>query len=172
MSQMNLPGETKIIQHKNEKICSPMRGIVKELREMPAGKFFDYSLGKGICIVPREGKIVSPCNGTLTSIFPTGHAYRITSDQGAEILIHIHTDKKKLNDGFFKIYKKQGDRVRMGEVLTEFDLTTLVNDGHSPNTMMLVTNSSDTLDVISVCEGDIDYNENMLIIIKSERSVQ
>ena len=81
----------KKVNHK-ETIVSPLNGSLKALNEMKDQAFANGDLGKGVCIVPTEGKVYAPCDGKVTALFPTGHAIGITSTNGAEILIHIGTD--------------------------------------------------------------------------------
>ena len=69
--------------NKKEIIYSPMKGEVRELSEMGDQAFSNGQLGKGVCIIPEEGKIVSPCEGVISALFPTGHAIGIKSNTGA-----------------------------------------------------------------------------------------
>jgi beta-glucoside PTS system EIICBA component len=82
---------------KKESIVSPIMGDVKALSEVKDAAFASEAMGKGIAIEPSVGEVVSPVNGMISAVFPTGHAIGITSNDGAEILIHIGINTVQLN---------------------------------------------------------------------------
>ena len=150
---------------KQEILVSPLKGEVKPLSEVKDEVFSKGALGKGIAIEPKEGKVVAPVNGTIEMVFPTGHAIAITSDNGAEILIHIGMDTVQLEGKHFYPKVKQGDHVKAGEVLLEFDVNAIEEAGYSLITPIIVTNSYIYLDVIETDKKSIDYKENLLTIM-------
>lgn len=150
---------------KQEILVSPLKGEVKPLSEVKDEVFSKGALGKGIAIEPKEGKVVAPVNGTIEMVFPTGHAIAITSDNGAEILIHIGMDTVQLEGKHFYPKVKQGDHVKAGEVLLEFDVNAIEEAGYSLITPIIVTNSYSYLDVIETDKKSIDYKENLLTIM-------
>lgn len=156
------------VSHKKQTFYSPMKGAAKELTEMSDKAFAEGGLGKGICIIPTEGKVVAPCDGTLSLVFPTGHAVGVTSDNGAEVLIHVGLNTALLPEGTFKKLKQQGERVRKGDVLITFDLDALINEGTNLETAVIVSNSKDYLDVITVSGNTVDYLEEIFVTVVSE----
>jgi len=150
---------------KQEILVSPLKGEVKPLLEVKDEAFSKGALGKGIAIDPKEGKIVAPVDGVLTTLFPTGHALGITSDNGAEILIHIGMDTVQLEGKYFTPKAKQGDSVKVGDVLLEFDIKAIKEAGYSVITPVIVTNSANYLDVIETDKKVIDYKENLLTVM-------
>ena len=76
-----------------------------------------------------EGVVAAPVSGELVSVFPTGHAYGIRTDQGQEVLIHIGIDTVKLNGKGFDIRVKQGDYVKQGDILAYVDLEYIKGQG-------------------------------------------
>lgn len=142
-----------------EVIASPLKGEVKELSEVNDEAFSGGILGQGLAILPIEGKLYAPCNGEITTFFPTGHAIGISSENGAEILIHVGMDTVKLDGEGFTKKKNQGDKVKKGELLLEFDIDKIKGAGYDIITPMIITNSDDYSDVIptdqtSVAPGD------------------
>lgn len=142
--------DAKAIKKLNTKetIVAPMNGTIKPLDDMDDIAFANGSLGKGVCIVPNEGKVFSPCSGKVTVIFPTGHAIGIKSDDGAEILIHIGTDLYDKKELLFKKYVSQGDIVKRGQLLVSFDLNKMKEKKLNADTAVIVSNTSDYLDIL------------------------
>ena len=79
-----------------EVLASPLKGEVTNLSQVADAAFASGALGKGIAIKPVEGRVIAPADGTVTTFFPTGHALGITTDKGAEILIHVGMDTVQL----------------------------------------------------------------------------
>ena len=142
--------DAKAIKKLNTKetIVAPMNGTIKPLDDMDDIAFANGSLGKGVCIVPNEGKVFSPCSGKVTVIFPTGHAIGIKSDDGAEILIHIGTDLYDKKELLFKKYVSQGDIVKRGQLLVSFDLNKMKEKKLNADTAVIVSNTNDYLDIL------------------------
>ncbi|MEC1646054.1 beta-glucoside-specific PTS transporter subunit IIABC [Bacillus halotolerans] len=124
-----------------EIIHSPIKGEVKALSEVNDGVFSAGIMGKGFAIEPEEGEVVSPVNGSVTTVFKTKHAIGITSDQGAEILIHIGLDTVKLEGQWFTSHVKEGDKVSPGDPLVSFDLEQIKAAGYDVITPVIVTNT-------------------------------
>ncbi|WP_315067491.1 beta-glucoside-specific PTS transporter subunit IIABC [uncultured Clostridium sp.] len=150
---------------KQEKLISPLKGEVKALSEVKDEAFSKGALGKGIAIQPVEGKILSPVDGVLTTFFPTGHALGITSDSGAEILIHVGMDTVQLEGKHFYPKAKQGDIIKKGQLLLEFDVKDIEAAGYSMITPIVITNSDNYLDVIETDKKIIDYKEELLTVM-------
>lgn len=84
-----------------ELVVSPLSGTLQPLNTLPDEAFASGAMGKGIVIEPSSGILTSPVNGTVTTVFPTGHAIGITSDSGAELLIHVGVNTVKLKGQHF-----------------------------------------------------------------------
>ncbi|MEC1662030.1 beta-glucoside-specific PTS transporter subunit IIABC [Bacillus halotolerans] len=135
------PSVTNGHQGSGEIIHSPIKGEVKALSEVNDGVFSAGIMGKGFAIEPEEGEVVSPVNGSVTAVFKTKHAIGITSDQGAEILIHIGLDTVKLEGQWFTSHVKEGDKVAPGDPLVSFDLEQIIAAGYDVITPVIVTNT-------------------------------
>ncbi|UUI84265.1 beta-glucoside-specific PTS transporter subunit IIABC [Bacillus halotolerans] len=135
------PSVTNGHQDSGEIIHSPIKGEVKALSEVNDGVFSAGIMGKGFAIEPEEGEVVSPVYGTVTTVFKTKHAIGITSDQGAEILIHIGLDTVKLEGQWFTAHVKEGDKVAPGDPLVSFDLEQIIAAGYDVITPVIVTNT-------------------------------
>ena len=82
----------------------------------------------------------APISGTLSSVFPTGHAYGIQGDDGIEVFIHIGIDTVQLNGDGFDVKVKQDTRVNQGDLLVVCDIDKLKSSGFKTDTIVIVTN--------------------------------
>lgn len=150
---------------KEEILTSPIKGTVKPLSEVKDEAFASGLLGKGIAIEPKEGKVIAPADGTLTTLFPTLHALGITTDSGAELLIHVGMDTVKLEGKHFKARVKQGDKIKKGDVLLEFDINAIKKAGYSLETPVIITNFDKYLDIIETSKNTVEHGENLITVI-------
>ena len=98
-------------------IYAPLAGQVVAITEVPDPTFAEGLLGNGVAIIPADGKVCSPVDGTVETMFDTGHAVCLKSSAGAEILIHVGLETVGLNGAPFKIHCKNGDTVKKGQLL-------------------------------------------------------
>ncbi|MEK3835488.1 MULTISPECIES: beta-glucoside-specific PTS transporter subunit IIABC [unclassified Paenibacillus] len=150
---------------KQETVGSPLKGQIRALSELTDEAFSTGAMGKGIAIEPLEGKVYSPVDGVLTTLFASGHAIGITSDNGVDILIHVGKDTVKLKGKHFTPRAKQGDTVTKGQLLMEFDVAAIREAGYTLTTPVIISNSGEYLDVIETDQKSIDYRENLLTVM-------
>jgi PTS system beta-glucosides-specific IIC component len=155
----------RVVEVKAETLVSPIKGEVKPLAVVKDEAFASGALGKGIAIEPSEGRVVAPVDGVLTTMFPTGHALGITSENGAEILIHIGMDTVELNGKHFVIKAKQGETVKKGQVLVEFDIQAIKAAGYAVTTPVIVTNSDNYADIVETDKKAITFNDELLTVL-------
>jgi PTS system beta-glucosides-specific IIC component len=148
-----------------EKLYSPIKGEVKPLSEVNDATFSSGIMGKGFAIQPAEGKVVSPVAGRVTTIFKTKHAIGITSDNGAEILIHVGIDTVKLNGKHFTAHVKDGDFVDVGKTLVTFDMEAIKAEGYDLITPVIITNTDQYQTIKSVKEGKVEEREAFLALL-------
>lgn len=151
---------------KNIEIKSPLKGSIIPLSQVQDGAFAAEILGKGAAVVPQEGIVTSPVNGTVSTLFPTLHAIGIMSDEGAELLIHIGLNTVQMNGKGFKAFVQQGDKITVGQKLIEFDMDLLQKEGYCLETPVVVTNTADYLDVLAENPKDVLCGEPLLHIVK------
>lgn len=120
------------------KIASPLNGKVIPLTSLKDETFSKKIMGDGIAIIPSEGKIYSPVDGTITALLDTKHAYGITSDDGFELLVHIGIDTVNLKGKGFKSNVKNGDKIKKGQLLGTFDIPLIKKKGYSIDTPIIV----------------------------------
>lgn len=147
-------------------ITSPLSGEVLPLTQVKDQVFSSGALGKGVAIKPSEGKLYAPADGVVTTLFPTGHAVGITTETGAEILMHIGMDTVELDGQGFTVKVKQDDHVKKGDLLVEFDIEAIEAAGFSTITPIVVTNTSDFMDVLDMDQKEVIHGEDFLTIVK------
>ncbi len=147
------------------KIASPADGELIELSQVKDETFASGVLGKGAAVIPANGRVVSPVNGKVTSVFPTKHAIGIVDENGAELLIHIGVDTVKLEGKYFTAHVKNGDLVKKGDLLVEFDKKAVEAEGYDTAVAVLVTNSQEFLDVLPGAKGAVKAGEDLMTIV-------
>lgn len=140
-----------------EKILAPVEGKAVPLSEVSDPTFSQEILGKGVAIIPAKGRIVAPADGVLTVMFETKHAVSVTTDGGAEIIVHVGLDTVNLKGEHYKSFKKQGDRVRAGELLLEFDMEAIKEAGYDVITPVIVCNTPNYPEM--VCHTGMEVKE-------------
>ena len=124
-------------------LYAPMNGNAVPLFEVPDPAFSGEMLGRGVAIVPTDGRVYAPCGGTVDTVFPTGHAITLLTDWGGEILIHVGLETVALEGKAFTLHTTQGERVEKGQLLLEADLDGIRAAGLNPITPILVCNWQD-----------------------------
>lgn len=155
---------------KAEMISSPFNGEVKALSEIKDAAFASGALGKGVAIEPSEGKLFAPVSGIVSVLFPTNHAIGITTDQGAEILIHVGMDTVQLEGKHFTAHIKQGARVEKGQLLIEFDIAKIKEAGYPLTTPVVVTNP-DQYQIDTTGKKQINAGDQLLGLQEKAKSV-
>lgn len=137
-------------------VCEGKRIVLQDVKDPT---FADEMIGKGSAIEPRVGHVCAPCDGRVSMLFPTLHAIGITTDYGAEILIHIGIDTVNLNGDGFESLVKENDVVKVGQELIKFDLAGLKAKGYDMVIPVLVCNPDRFKAVKGVALGDCNVGE-------------
>ena len=151
--------ETKEIETSNEttetngedtsEFVAPVTGNVIPVNQVKDEAFASEAMGKGVGIEPENGKVYAPFDGNVDAVFPTGHLVGLSDGNGAEVLIHIGVDTVKLEGKGFTTYVAQGDKVKKGDLLVEFDVELLKKEGYDTTVMFITTDTSKDVQVLS-----------------------
>lgn len=147
-------------------IASPLKGKILKLSSIQDDAFASGVLGKGIAILPEQGKVFAPTNGVITTLFPTLHAIGLQTEDGIELLIHIGLDTVQLNGEGFQAHISQGDHVQKGQLLITFDKALIESKDYCMETPIIVTNSDDFLDVIELKKELVKPGDGILSILR------
>lgn len=135
--------DDNVTESLSEEVNQPIEGKIIPLSQVEDDAFSQEVLGKGIAIIPSEGKVYAPFDGTVITLFPTKHAIGIVSDNGCEVLIHIGMNTVQLNGKYFTSHVQQGDKVKKRQLLVEFDIDHILQEGYNLETPVIITNTKD-----------------------------
>ena len=118
----------------------PVEGQIIPLENVNDDVFSRKIMGDGVAIVPSQGVLRAPADGTVVNVFESGHALSLLTDAGVELIFHIGIDTIRLQGNGFHPLVKEGQHVKSGDTLIEFSLDTITAAGLDPVVVMIVTN--------------------------------
>ena len=118
----------------------PVEGQIIPLENVNDDVFSRKIMGDGVAIVPSQGVLRAPADGTVVNVFESGHALSLLTDTGVELIFHIGIDTIRLQGDGFHPLVKEGQHVKSGDTLIEFSLDTITAAGLDPVVLMIVTN--------------------------------
>ena len=147
-------------------IASPLDGTAVALSEVPDPVFGGGIMGPGVAIEPTGDTVYSPGAGVVVAAQPTGHAFGLQLDNGAEVLIHVGIDTVNLKGEGFDVKVKNGDRIELGTPLVTFDRAVIEKAGYPLITPVIVLNADqfDTVDPVAL--GPTSHGTPLLDIQK------
>lgn len=141
-SSENIVGIADSIQASDDDIVAIANGKMIPLEEVKDEAFAQKMMGDGVAFELNEDVVLSPCNGTMDAVFPTGHAYGISMNDGVELLIHVGINTVQGNGNGFTVLVKQGQTVRAGDPLVKLDMKKLKAQ-YDMTTMLIITEAND-----------------------------
>lgn len=155
--------ESEEKEEKEEKeIESPLAGTVIPLSEVHDEVFASEMMGKGCAVIPEEGKVYAPFDGKVVGLLDSHHAVGMESTDGVEVLIHVGMDTVKLNGRCFTIHVEEGEQVKKGQLLLEFDIPGIKEAGYEVTTPIIITNSDEFNDVETKAKGKVIVGTKLL----------
>lgn len=151
-------------------LASPLTGKVVPLDKVEDEVFSKRMLGDGAAVEPVDGKLYSPCDGTVESVFDTGHAVNLRGADGAEILLHIGIDTVKLNGKYFTAHVQNGQSVKRGDLLLSFDMKGIKNEGYRLTSPVVICNSDEYSSIVTVPDGDIKAGRDFIKLTSKEEN--
>lgn len=158
--------EEKAFSADHETLRAFTSGEVIPLSQVKDEVFSTETLGKGFAIKSECGRIYSPCNGTVESVFDTKHAVNIVSESGAEVLIHVGIDTVKLGGRFFEAHVRDGDKIKVGDTLLTFDDEAISGEGYDTTAVLVVCNSDDYSEIKLLKEGKTSLGDELFKLNK------
>lgn len=147
-------------------IGAPVNGKAVPISEVSDPTFGGEILGKGVAVIPTEGKVYAPADGTIDLIFDTCHAVSMTTTDGVEILVHIGLDTVALKGEHFTAHKATGDSVKKGDLLITVDLDAVKEAGYDVITPIVICNTDDYASVEALAGKEVVAGDDVLKITK------
>ena len=145
-------------------LVAPMTGECIPMQEVPDPLFACEALGGGVGIIPSDGQVVSPVNGTVMATCNTRHAISIKSDDGIEVLVHCGIDTVELYGSPFVAHVAQGDHVRAGQLLMDVDLDAIRAAGKDTVTPVIVTNQHEFASLEADCGRSVAAGDLLITL--------
>lgn len=152
-------------------LASPVNGKMIDLKEVPDKVFASEMMGPGVAFISNDGKIYSPCDGELITVFPTKHAIGIKANNGAEILIHFGLDTVQLEGKGFRQVAKEGQRLKKGDLILDVDIVFLQKKGYAIETPMVITNSDEFYVKVNKL-ANVSTNTEVVILYGSNKKIR
>lgn len=147
-------------------VASPIKGKTVELSQVSDPTFGECMLGKGVAILPAEGKVYAPADGEISMMFDTHHAVSMVTTDGIELLIHIGLETVALKGEGFESHVQSGDQVKKGDLLLSVDLEKIKSKGCDIISPVVVCNTDDYTDVQGVLLEQAEPGEQIIKIVK------
>lgn len=143
----------------------PVEGQIIPLENVNDDVFSRKIMGDGVAIVPSQGVLRAPADGTVVNVFESGHALSLLTDAGVELIFHIGIDTIRLQGNGFRPLVKEGQHVKSGDTLIEFSLDIITAAGLDPVVVMIVTNG-ERFSLAPGSNHDKDTHPNIIMTLK------
>ena len=157
--------EKQIPKSKKIMIYSPVNGNKVKLSKVSDETFAKEIAGKGMAIEPADGRITAPFDGEVVTVFRTKHVIGLRSSEGVELMIHIGIDTVELDGKYFTAHVEDGDIVKAGDLLMEFDKQAIEAAGYETVVPVIVTNTGSYLDIITSEEGAVESGQPLFTVL-------
>lgn len=144
-------------------IAAPLSGEIVPLSEVPDPAFAEKQMGQGIAIVPSEGKVFAPFDGTVAHLIKSKHALILTDTNGIQILIHVGINTVSLKGEGFTAHVETGASITKGQLLLEFDMERIEQAGLPVITPVIVPDGQDVIDQVKEYEGPAVHSDTTVL---------
>ncbi|MGN0397145.1 MAG: glucose PTS transporter subunit IIA [Candidatus Fimimorpha sp.] len=145
-------------------VVSPVNGVVHPISDSSDPTFAQKIIGDGIMVMPKDGEVKAPCNGTINLVYPSGHALGIKLEDGSEILLHIGIDTVNLNGEGFHVFVKENQTISKGDRLVTFDKDLIEKKGYSTEVLMIFSSVAEARNLTMDYTGTTEGNEIVAVL--------
>ena len=146
-------------------IYAPISGEIVNIEDVPDVVFSEKIVGDGVAVRPIRNKIVAPVDGVIGKIFETNHAFSMESKEGVELFVHFGIDTVELKGEGFTRIAQEGQSVKRGDTVIEFDLALLESKAKSVLTPIVISNM-DEISCIVKKSGEVVAGESVVLALK------
>ncbi|HHF0978691.1 TPA: PTS glucose transporter subunit IIA [Haemophilus influenzae] len=146
-------------------IYAPISGEIVNIEDVPDVVFSEKIVGDGVAVRPIGNKIVAPVDGVIGKIFETNHAFSMESKEGVELFVHFGIDTVELKGEGFTRIAQEGQSVKRGDTVIEFDLALLESKAKSVLTPIVISNM-DEISCIVKKSGEVVAGESAVLALK------
>ncbi|GIU54247.1 PTS glucose transporter subunit IIA [Shewanella sp. KT0246] len=146
-------------------IFAPVSGDLVEIEQVPDVVFAEKIVGDGLAINPTGKLILAPIDGTIGKIFETNHAFSIESAQGLELFVHFGVGTVELRGNGFKRLAEEGQQVKVGDPILEFDLEYLTDQVESLLTPVVLANMEDVQYLVKA-QGQVIAGKDVIFTVE------
>ncbi|MHC1728938.1 MAG: phosphoenolpyruvate--protein phosphotransferase [Syntrophobacteraceae bacterium] len=141
---------------------APLSGMLVPIERVPDPVFSQKMVGEGIAIEPVSQTLTAPCDGKVVMLHPAGHALTLMTEEGIEVLMHVGLDTVALKGEGFTSRVKDGDNVKTGEPLIDFDADFIATHAKSLMSMIVVTNPERVI-AFEPCSGSVTVTRDVIL---------
>jgi glucose-specific phosphotransferase system IIA component len=102
----------------------------------------------------------------VEQIFETKHAILLCGDNNVKALIHIGLDTVNLKGEGFESFVKEGDTVKLGDLLIKADLNVIKANNYSPMTPIVIVNTEDYNEICTVNNNEMVIAGDKMLKVK------
>lgn len=146
-------------------IMAPLSGQAIPLSGVPDDTFAGGHMGKGIAIEPIEGKLTAPFDGKIAHVVKSNHAVILEHSSGLQLLLHIGIDTVSLKGNGFTSHITNGDVVKAGQTLIEFDLDAIQSAGYRTTTPVIVTSNGEPAADVACHYGHVSAGKGVILTV-------
>ncbi|MBR5152227.1 MAG: PTS glucose transporter subunit IIA [Clostridia bacterium] len=147
-------------------LTAPMNGATVPMEQISDEAFQSGVLGYCVAIQPENGNVYAPGDGKIESVFATRHAINLILENGAEVLIHMGLETVNLKGKHFSVFKKDGDKVKQGELIARMDLEEIAKAGYSTLTPVVLCNSKEYAQVTPTTKEIVSHGDVLMELKK------
>lgn len=144
-------------------VYSPLEGKLIPMTEVPDETFASKALGDGVAVIPEKGCVYAPFDGEVEMVYDTGHAIGLVRKDGMEVLIHVGINTVELGGKYYTAKVSNGQKIKKGDLLLEFDMDEIAKAGYSLVTPVIVTNSDEYEGLTRKEHGRVEPGDQIII---------
>lgn len=143
-------------------VYSPLEGKLIPMTEVPDETFASKALGDGVAVIPEKGCVYAPFDGEVEMVYDTKHAIGLVREDGMEVLIHVGINTVELGGKYYTAKVSNGQKIKKGDLLLEFDMDEIVKAGYSLVTPVIITNSDEYEDLTLREHGQVKPGDQII----------